>query len=60
MDVACERGIEVMYSIDRSDNTAMSDLALHLGFTRKPDPSDATQVVHTLDLREHSRQSGPA
>jgi len=40
-----------MYSVDASDNQAMQELALHLGFKRKPDPDDATQVLHTLDLK---------
>jgi hypothetical protein len=26
-------------------------LATHLGFQRKADPDDATQVLHTLDLK---------
>lgn len=48
--VARERGIECMYSVDAADNTAMRELAAHLGFSRKPDPSNSTQVLHTLDL----------
>jgi len=51
IDVARTRGIECMYSVDAADNSAMRELAAHLGFARKPDPSDATQVLHTLDLR---------
>jgi GNAT superfamily N-acetyltransferase len=49
--VARERGIECMYSIDTAGNNAMRDLAEHLGFERKPDPNDATQVLHVLDLK---------
>ncbi len=49
--VARRHGIECMYSIDSADNQAMRDLAGHLGFQRKQDPSDATQVMHTLDLK---------
>ncbi len=49
--VARQRGIECMYSIDSADNQPMRDLAEHLGFTHKQDPSDSTQVVHTLDLK---------
>ena len=52
--VARERGIECMYSVDSSDNAAMRELAAHLGFQRKPDPDDATQVLHTLDLKAPS------
>ena len=49
--VARERGIECMYSVDACDNAAMRELAAHLGFARKADPDDATQVLHTLDLK---------
>jgi len=51
IDIARKRGVECMYSVDAVDNQAMRDLAQHLGFQRKPDPNDATQVVHTLDLK---------
>lgn len=50
IDVARARGIACMYSVDAADNQAMRELAEHLGFRRKPDPDDATQVLHTLDL----------
>jgi hypothetical protein len=29
----------------------MRELAEHLGFTRKPDPTDPTLVLHCLDLK---------
>lgn len=51
IDVARQRGIECMYSIDSNENQGMRDLAEHLGFQRKADPTDATQVLHTLDLK---------
>ena len=51
IEVARGHGIECMFSVDAADNLAMRDLAEHLGFQRKPDPTDATQVVHTLDLK---------
>jgi GNAT superfamily N-acetyltransferase len=51
IETARERGIEQMYSIDAMENQGMRELAEHLGFERKPDPDDATQVVHSLDLR---------
>ncbi len=51
IDVARQRGIECMYSVDAAGNDAMRELAEHLGFVRKPDPNDATQVLHTLDLK---------
>jgi GNAT superfamily N-acetyltransferase len=51
IEVARERGIECMYSVDAAGNTGMQELAAHLGFRRKADPTDATQVLHTLDLK---------
>ena len=51
IDVARERGIECMYSMDAAENYEMRELAEHLGFTHKPDPDDSTQVLHTLDLK---------
>jgi len=51
IEVARLRGIECMYSIDASGNSGMRELAEHLGFKRKPDPDDATQVLHVLDLK---------
>ncbi len=50
IDVARQRGIATMYSMDAADNVAMRDLAEHLGFQRSSDPNDATQVIHSLDL----------
>lgn len=40
-----------MYSLDAGSNEAMRDLTGHLGFARKTDPNDATQVLHMLDLK---------
>ena len=54
IDVARQHGVECMYSIDAVDNQAMRELAEHLGFQRKQDPNDATQVMHTLDLKAAS------
>ena len=51
IDIARTRGIECMYSLDIADNAPMRELAAHLGFTRKPDPNDATLVLHCLDLK---------
>ena len=51
IEVARQRGIESMYSLDAGANQAMSDLAGHLGFARKTDPNDVTQVLHILDLK---------
>src|SRR5664279_4267861 len=54
IDVARQHGVQSMYSIDSVDNQAARDLAEHLGFERKQDPNDATQVMHTLDLKAAS------
>ena len=51
IDTARQHGVECMYSMDSVDNQPMRDLAEHLGFERKQDPNDATQVIHTLDLK---------
>jgi GNAT superfamily N-acetyltransferase len=51
IQIARARGIECMYSLDTAENAAMRELAAHLGFTRKPDPDDATLVLHCLDLK---------
>jgi GNAT superfamily N-acetyltransferase len=51
IEVARRRNIECMYSVDAANNQAMRDLAEHLGFKRKTDPTDTTQVLYTLDLR---------
>ncbi len=50
IEVATSRGIQVMYSLDSAENSAMSDLARFLGFSRRSDPDDATQVIHELSL----------
>jgi GNAT superfamily N-acetyltransferase len=60
IDVARSRGIERMYSIDSTANAAMHELATHLGFTRRIDPDDATQVIHTLTLRSQSDVTSPS
>jgi len=50
IDVARARGIRTMYSIDLADNVRMSDLAEDLGFQRRVDPGDGSQVIHELSL----------
>ncbi len=50
IDLARRNGYKQMFSLDAADNEAMRDLASYLGFQRKQDPLDATQVIHTLDL----------
>jgi len=51
IDAARRHGFGSMYSLDAADNQPMGDLAKHLGFKRSQDPDDATQVLHTLDLK---------
>lgn len=50
IEVARERGMRRMYSIDSIDNTRMRDLAQYLGFETRADPDDASQVIHELEL----------
>lgn len=50
IDIARERGIGEMISLDAAENFAMRDLALALGFRREPDPEDGAQVIHRLVL----------
>jgi len=52
IEVARMRGIRVMRSIDLAENVRMADLAQELGFTRRMDPDDASQVIHELSLTE--------
>ncbi len=47
---ARQRGIRALYSVDAGGNESMRALAAHLGFSRKVDPQDATQVIYTLPL----------
>jgi GNAT superfamily N-acetyltransferase len=50
IEMARKQGFHQMYSLDAADNHAMQELAAYLGFERMLDPSDATQVIHTLAL----------
>jgi GNAT superfamily N-acetyltransferase len=50
IDLARRNGFKQMVSLDSADNEAMRDLASYLGFRRRLDPGDSTQVIHTLDL----------
>ncbi len=52
IEVAKSRGVTRMWSLDAAENTKMRDLAQHLGFERKPDPDNPSQVLHTLALRD--------
>jgi GNAT superfamily N-acetyltransferase len=50
IDVARQRGIKQMYSIDSANNYRMRELAQSLGFERKVDPSYPSEAIHTLAL----------
>lgn len=50
VDVAKNQGIKKMMSIDSADNVQMRELAAYLGFKRRADPDDASQVIHELEL----------
>lgn len=50
IDLARRNGYRQMISFDAADNEAMRDLASYLGFHRRLDPGDSSQVTHTLDL----------
>lgn len=52
IELARERGIAALFSVDPASNTAMRRFGAALGFERAPDPQDATQVIHTLKLRQ--------
>lgn len=48
LQVAKARGIKRMWSIDLASNSRMDELARYFGFERRPDPRDATMVIHSL------------
>jgi GNAT superfamily N-acetyltransferase len=48
--VARRNGFRKMFSIDSASNEPMRELAEYLGFQRRRDPNDASQVIHSLDL----------
>lgn len=50
IEVARARGIKRMFSIDRTDNVKMRELATGLGFTRTSEPGAPGEVIHTLLL----------
>jgi GNAT superfamily N-acetyltransferase len=50
IDIARERGIRTMISLDSAENWRMHELARDLGFSRGPDPDDPSQVIHRLTL----------
>lgn len=50
IEVARSRGIKYMWSMDSTENVAMSDLAHYMGFQQKQDPEDSSQVIYSLWL----------
>ena len=50
IDLARRNGYKEMISLDAAGNEGMRDLASYLGFRRRLDPGDSTQVFHTLEL----------
>jgi GNAT superfamily N-acetyltransferase len=50
IDVARQRGIKRMFSIDMAGNPGMRNFAASLGFDRKMDHEYPGGVIHTLDL----------
>ena len=50
IDTARGRGVRRMVSYDLAANVEMRELADSLGFKRRADPSDATLVIHSLEL----------
>lgn len=50
IDIARARGIDRMYSADMAENADMRELAMHLGFRVRAEPSDASLVVYELPL----------
>ena len=50
IEVARQRGIKRMFSIDLAANEQMRDLAASLGFERKVDHDYPSQVIHSLAL----------
>ena len=55
IEVARQRGIKRMLSIDMAGNVGMRNLAESLGFERKIDDDYPSEVIHTLDLQSQSR-----
>jgi GNAT superfamily N-acetyltransferase len=51
IEVARQRGIAELVSVDPADNHPMHKFADSLGFGRTRDPEDATQVIHSLSLQ---------
>ena len=54
IEVARQRGIKRMISIDVAENAGMRNLAKSLGFDRKICDDYPSEVIHTLDLQSQS------
>jgi len=52
IDVAKQHGVHELYSFDSASNQPMRQFAADMGFQRRTDPEDATQVIYTLSLAE--------
>lgn len=52
IEIARQRGLGLMESIDLGDNMEMRQLARDLGFQCRSDPEDARQVIYSLRLDE--------
>jgi N-acetylglutamate synthase-like GNAT family acetyltransferase len=50
IQTARTQGVKQLYSVDLSNNTAMSALANELGMSSVRDPSDPHQTIHSLTL----------
>lgn len=59
IEIARSRGIKALFSIDPADNDSMRRFARALGFARTPNPDDATQVIHTLEIQPIGLSSTP-
>jgi len=50
IDYARAHGVKRLYSMDSIGNSRMRKLARDVGFSEKPDPEDASQVICYVDL----------
>ena len=51
IDYARAHGISRLYSLDAAGNSRMRELARGVGFSSHTNPDDASEVIHSLDLR---------
>lgn len=50
VEFAKAHDIKRLYSVELADNTAMRNLARHMGMSSQHDPEDAHQVIYSLSL----------